>query len=263
MAEPLSSTAPVAIASLRQSLTPAKVNPCGFICAWPETLTSTKYSANAHPPELCRPIFRLHLDTDALEKSRRQNSAGAHDDGIIFDLHVPSPLLDLDIVATDFFDAGLKHDTKLAGFLCDLDPLPIFQFGARKGLAPVGQGHGGPGLLSYAGSGFERTVAAPDHQHVAASILLRVDQAVNHFGLILPFHFQLSRRAPSSDGKQHGGRSVRGTGCPDLEFGIGLRDCFDLLAVIDLQPSLACDILPKPEQFFLAHFFKLDLTDQR
>ena len=69
-------------------------------------------------------------------------------------------------------------------------------------------------MLRYAGSRLERTVAAPDHKHMTAGVLLGINQPVNHFVLIFPFDFKFPRRA---NGEQNRGRSVRTMG------GLGMR----------------------------------------
>src|SRR5262249_42440024 len=80
--------------------------------------------------DLCRAIFRFHLDADALKKGGRQNPAGAHDDRVVPDLHLPPRLLDLDVVATDPFDVRLKQDVEAAGPACSFHLLAILPLGA-------------------------------------------------------------------------------------------------------------------------------------
>src|SRR6266446_2141153 len=97
--------------------------------------------------DLRRAIFRFHLDADALKKGGRQNPAGAHDDRVVPDLHSPPLLLDLDVVATDLLDIGLKQDGEATGLPRSFHLLAILHLSARKRIASVGKSDRGARLL--------------------------------------------------------------------------------------------------------------------
>src|SRR5258708_16500133 len=95
------------------------------------------------------------------------------------------------------------------------------------------------------------------------AVLLRVDQSINHFGLVFAFDIELARRSAPANGKQHGRGQVGAARCPDLDCGAALSDTLDLLAVSDLQASLSSDVFPNLEQLFLAHRFEFERAAQR
>jgi hypothetical protein len=73
-----------------------------------------KHLATQPKTDLGRPIFRLHLDADALKEGGRQNSTGTHNDRIVLDPYLVSLLFDIDVITTDLRDARLKQDVQAA-----------------------------------------------------------------------------------------------------------------------------------------------------
>ena len=115
------------------------------------------------------------------------------------------------------------------------------------------QRDGCAGLLSNTGCSFQRTVSATDYQYMLLSVLFRIDQTVDHFGLVLSVHLKLARRSAPANGQQDRRSSVRSSGCPDLKFGSNLDDGLYLLTVIDLQAGLLRNVLPEGKQFLLSY----------
>ncbi len=158
---------------------------------------------------LGRAIFGLDLNAHALEERGWQNAARANDDGVI--LHVSFALPPCSISTSsraNSLDAGSQQDLELAGLLRRVHPLPILHLGAGEGLTSIGQCHLGVALFGDAGGRLQRAVAASNNQHVLAAILLRVDQTINHLGLVLARNIELARRAAAADGEQHGASAV-------------------------------------------------------
>src|SRR5262249_37826504 len=155
-----------------------------------------------------------------------------------------------------------EQDLEAAGCSRSFHLLAILHLSARKRVASMGQSYGGAGLLGQARGSFKCAVAATHHQHVLLPVLLGVDQAINHFGLVFAFYAELARRSTPADSQQHRHRQVGTARCPDLDCGAALSNALDLFAVFDLQAGPSGDVLPNLEQLLLAHRFEFELSAQ-
>ena len=135
-------------------------------------------------------------------------------------------------------DAGRSITLSRPDLLRRVHPLTVLHLGAREGFAAIGQRNLGVGLLGDAGGGLQRAVAAADDEHVLAAVLLGIDQAIDHLGLVLARNVELARGAAAADRKQHRAGPIALPRGLDLEVAAGLGDDVDALPVADLQAGL-------------------------
>src|SRR5262245_48191807 len=154
-----------------RSAGPMALSTASLPFSWPAAPVSRAAQIPMAHASLRGAIFRLDLDTDALEKRIRENSAGADDDRIVGDCQRRLAFLrELDIVRTDALHLGLQHDLEAAGLLGRVNLLAVLHLGAREALAAVGQRDGRSRLVRDGVGRLERAVATTDHKHMLPAV---------------------------------------------------------------------------------------------
>src|SRR6266566_1709983 len=208
-------------------------------------------------------MLGLKHHADLLQQRRGQFSPGAHDHRVVADVDRLVFQLERHQIGLDFGRARLEHYPQAPCLFGRLERRAVLFLDATERLATVRQRDLRALLFGDRDGRFQGAVAAANHQHALALILLRIDQTVYDFRGFLAGDVQLARRSPPADRQQHNAGRVRAPLRLDGESALDPLDLFHPLAEVDLQAGFLDHRIPELEQLFLSDFGHLDFADDR
>src|SRR5512139_3420843 len=210
----------------------------------------------------CTELF-LNGDPNVAQEFRREQTSRAYYDVVVGNGPHLAPMIERDAQCVDLYHIASKHFGEARGCRKFCHPVPVLCPCPRIGVAAIGKRDFRARLFRETRRGFERAVAAADHQHPASGILFGIDEPVDDLLEILSRDIQRSWRAAPADRQQHGLGLVgtaRGNHFETLADAVDRRYLFLKLR---LKPGPIQHLFPEGQQAFLADLTELDLPDER
>ncbi len=208
-------------------------------------------------------VLGLDLHADFLQEFRGQDAADADDHRVVGEFQLASLEGENDRRGSDALHLRFEQHLQAAGARRRGDALAIAGLGTGEGIAAIGQCDLPAAVLGDARRGLERAIAAADDEHVLSSVLLRIDQPVDHFRQVLPRHVEPPRRAAPPDRQQHARRSMLAPRRAHEESVALAADRLDALPVMHRQIHLPLDAAPELEQRLLRGVAETQPAHQR
>src|SRR5882762_3055650 len=209
-------------------------------------------------------IPQSHLHANLLEEFAGRRTAGEDPDVIVGDLADFAVHVEPDGTLPNFYGLRVEDHLQLPGLDVFLHLLLVAIFQAAERIAAVRQRHPIAALVREAHRRFDSAVAAAHDEDLRIRVGLRLDQAVHHFGELLPRNSQFPRRATAPEREDDAPSAVLDFGRLDREGAIRfLADILDFLARVDLESRLPVQLLPEAEELLFGDLELVELAVHR